>query len=189
MVNAHDKDNNEDIEITNEDIDDEIDPGEPELADAEEFSQDKIKKLRAELKAAQEEKRLAQEELQRQRADFLNARKRQEEQLVRDRERITTAHIEELLPLADSFEMAMRAPQWKEADENWRKGMEGIHAQLVGLLKSYDVTILDPHGAAFNPHEHEALMDNGGEHMVSDVVQKGYKRGETVIRPAKVIVG
>lgn len=189
MVNKHDKDKYEDeVEITNE-AHDSFDPVDPELEDIEEYSKDAIKKIRSELKVAQEEKRLAQESLQRERADFLNARKRQEEQLQRDRGRITLAHVEELLPLADSFEMAMRDERWGSADVVWRKGVEGIYAQLQAIFRSYNVTEIDPKGESFNPHEHEALIDNGGEHKVSAVIQKGYKCGDMVIRPAKVAVG
>jgi len=59
----------------------------------------------------------------------------------------------------------------------------------MGLLASYGVTVLAPVSETFNPHEHEALIDNGGDSKITAVIQKGYKRGELVIRPARVAVG
>jgi molecular chaperone GrpE len=162
---------------------------EPELEEMEEAAGDKLKQLRDKLKASDEEKRQILEDLQRAKADFLNGRKRLEEQLGRDRERITIGHIEELLPLADSFEMAMHDPLWGEADERLRKGIEGIYTQLATIFRNNGITILDPVGEEFNPYEHEAVVDNGTDHKVSQVLQRGYKMGDTVIRPARVAVG
>jgi molecular chaperone GrpE len=188
MVNDKDRNDLDDVEITNEhereeiSIDSEIDEVEGRL-------EDKVKKLRSELAEAQAAKREALEQLQRERADLLNTKKRLEDQARLDRERAVARHVEELLPLCDSFDMAMNDPAWKNADPTWRKGVEGIYAQLMGLLAGYGVTVLAPLGETFNPHEHEALMDNGGDQKITTVIQKGYKRGETVIRPARVAVG
>lgn len=187
MVNRKDNDEfKDDLDFTG---DDDSETPDPELEDEEERSTDKIKKLRSELKASQDEKMKALEELQRNRADFLNARKRAEEQLVRDRERLVLRHIEELLPVIDSFDMAMNDPKWSLAEEIWRKGVEGIYSQLMTILKINDVVVISPLGKTFNPHEHEALIDSGSNDIVAGVMQKGYKRGDVVIRPAKVAVG
>lgn len=162
---------------------------EPELEDIEEAAADKLKKLRDRLKACDEEKRQILEDLQRAKADFLNGKKRLEEQLARDRERITEKHIEELLPLADSFEMAMQGAGWEEADEKWRQGIEGIYAQLVNILKGSGVTEIEALGKEFDPHEHEAVSQEGDGHTVTAVLQKGYKVGDVIIRHARVAVG
>src|SRR5690606_19600211 len=95
--------NSDEETVLEEETDDSF---EPELEDIEEAAGDKLKKLRDKLKACDEDKRQILEELQRSKADFLNSRKRLENQLERDRERITTGHIEELLPLKDSFDIA-----------------------------------------------------------------------------------
>jgi molecular chaperone GrpE len=162
---------------------------EPDLEEIEERAEDKLKLLREKLQAADEEKRQLLEDLQRAKADFLNSRKRLEEQLERDRERITIKHLEEILPLKDSFDMAMQDPVWNEADEKWRKGVEGIHAQLANVLKSNGITEIEAEGKEFNPYEHEAVSHEGDGDTVVAVLQKGYKKGDTIIRPAKVAVG
>lgn len=170
-----------------------------ELEDIEDRAADKIKQLRTKLNTALEEKQQLQNELQRSKADFLNARKRLEEDRLRDRVRTKKQHVEELLPLCDSFQMAMSDEEaWEKADASWRKGIEGIHAQLQNLLKSYGVKALNPVGEAFDPNKHEAVgteevTDKKLDDTVVSVIQNGYEitHDETteIIRPARVTTG
>lgn len=197
MVNIHNDETNQDeIELTTEDYD----TTEPDLADVEATDKDIISTLKKKLKHAEEEKRAAQEDLQRSRADFLNARKRLEDERLRDRQRAVMSHIEELIPLCDSFEMAMSdKAAWEKTDAMWRKGIEGINAQLDRLLTNYKVTRVSPLGEPFNPREHEALSmspvtEQSAHDTVITVVQSGYRithpDGTTeLIRPARVIIG
>lgn len=156
------------------------------LAEEEAHSTAKIKKLQAKLKLCEQEKTTHLEELQRAKADFLNARKRLEAHTETLIARATSAHIESLLPLCDSFELAMKDPAWSTADDNWRKGVEGIYNQLQAILRGYGVSSIEALNTPFNPHEHEALRGEGD--MVTEVYQTGYKLNDTVIRPAKVSV-
>lgn len=197
MVNKHEHEEefNEVTEITNEPAA----PEDAELADEEEYAAGKLKKLRAELKEAQEEARTLREDLQRERADFLNAKRRLEEDRQVDRQRITERHLEKLLPLCDSFRLAMMdKAAWEAIDPNWRKGIEGIKQQLDSLLSEYHVTPINPQNEPFDPLRHEALKNEAVEtaeehHKVVQVLQLGYemKQGErtVVIRPARVVVG
>ncbi len=168
---------------------------EPELEDSEATSSNKLKDLRAKLKACEAEKMEHLEEMQRTKADFLNARKRLEEDRVRDRDRMVEKHIEELIPLYDSFAMAMsNKDAWEAIDKNWRIGVEGIFAQLQGLFASYNVTIDIPTGKPFNPELYEALSNqpvtDASQHdVILQVVQAGFTRNGNTIRPARVIVG
>lgn len=168
---------------------------EPELEDSEATSSNKLKDLRAKLKACEAEKMEHLEEVQRTKADFLNARKRLEEDRVRDRDRMVEKHIEELIPLYDSFAMAMsNKDAWEAIDKNWRVGVEGIFNQLQGLFASYSVTIDIPTGKPFNPELHEALSNQPvpeatNHDVILQVVQAGFTRNGSIIRPARVIVG
>jgi len=199
MVNINNNDEvQDDIEITNDDTDttEHIDT---ELIDDEATDANKIKQLRAEVKEADAKYRDLHEELQRTKADFLNARKRLEDERVRDRERVAFSHIEKLLPLCDSFHLAMMDTKTLDTiDPKWRKGIEGIYSQMKSLLESYGVTAYDPTGQEFDPIRHEALSmikvtDETQNHKVITVIQQGYeqKRGDTteIIRPARVTVG
>ena len=170
-----------------------------ELADDEATDANKIKKLRDQLKEADAKNRDLHEELQRGKADFLNARKRLEDERLRDRERVAIMHIEKLLPLCDSFHLAMMDTTTLDTiDPKWRRGIEGIYSQMKGLMESYGVSAYDPTGQEFDPTRHEALSmikvtDESMNHKVISVIQQGYeqKRGvETeIIRPARVTVG
>ena len=198
MVNKQDNDSvQDDIEITN-DTTDTIDI-DTELEDAEATDANKIKTLRDKLKEADAKNRDLHEEVQRNKADFLNARRRLDEERLRDRERVAFSHIEKLLPLCDSFHLAMMDTKTLDTiDPKWRRGVEGIYSQMKGLLESYGVTAYDPTGLEFDPNRHEALSmisvtDAAQNNKVITVIQQGYeqKRGDTteIIRPARVTVG
>jgi molecular chaperone GrpE len=199
MVNENNTDNmiQDDNEVTYDDTDTET--TDTELGDDEVTAAQKLKVLRSKLQAATEESREIREELQRTKADFLNARKRLEEEVIRNRERDTIKHIEKILPLADSFYLAtLDKEAWEKGDEKWRKGVEGIHNQLLGLLRNYGVESFNPTGEAFDPQKHEAMStitveDQSQHNQVLTVMQLGYTHttnsATTVIRPARVTVG
>ena len=95
--------------------------------------------------------------------------------------------------------MAMQDREaWEAAPEKWRKGVEGIFAQLSSLLQQYSVTKVEPVGELFDPQHHEAIgnepvTDDAQVDTVLRVVQPGYNmvvNGETrQVRPPRVIVG
>lgn len=197
MVKKSNNDNpQDDVKITNE----EIEINEPELIDLEEKQGTFNNTLRDKLKACEAEKKDLLEEIGRAKADFLNARRRMEEDRKRDRERATIEHIETLIPLCDSFSVAMSNKEvWEKADENWRRGIEGINAQLNNILTQHNVVTISPLGEVFDPRQHEALSTtptddkNQHDHIVT-VIQNGYalkkSDGNTeLIRPARVVIG
>jgi molecular chaperone GrpE len=186
-------DNNElhDDEFVPEDGEAEAQDQDLELEAEEELTSEKFKKLRQKLKDSESEKMSALEEQGRIRADFLNSKRRLEEQFKSDRDRLIERVIEDFLPLIDSFETALAH---KNNDgSQWEKGVEAMRAQFLGILKRYDVTEIEAEGKAFNPEEHEAVTSRKGEggeasDDILQVLQKGYKRGNTIIRPAKVVI-
>lgn len=195
MVNNKDeREVGEDVTITNEDSG----MDEPDLETVEANERDIIKNLKQKLKACEDEKREIRESEQRTKAEFLNARRRLEEARTRDVERAQASFVEQLLPLCDSFAMAMDHEHWEKADQNWRKGIEAIRAQLESLLHSLRVTRIDPTGEHFDPNLHEALAttpvtDKAKHEQVVRVIQAGYviEQGERteLIRPARVEIG
>jgi molecular chaperone GrpE len=195
MVN-NDNENNEEYEdITDE----QTDMTEPEIEEIEDAEAGKLKKLRDQLKQAEEDKRTALEELANVKADYLNARKRLEEESIKTIERKTDQHVTDLLPLADSFVMAMSNKEvWEQADANWRKGIEGIYAQLLQVLRDNGVEPVDPTGEEFDPNLHDAInteeVDNEQDiNKVLSVMQLGYqlvRNGQKrALRPARVTIG
>ena len=198
MVNKKDKyEVQDELEITTDT--DHTDMIDPELSDIENNEDNKLKTLKTKLKEAEQKSRDLHEELQRSKADFLNARKRLEDERLRDRERAAVTHIEKLLPLCDSFYLAMRDTAALEAsDPKWRRGIEGTYAQLKSIMDSYGISAYDPTGETFDPTRHEALSmitvtDPAMNNQIISVIQQGYeqKRGDQteLIRPARVTVG
>lgn len=197
MVNKKDNDTIQDDEIVTNKSEDPI-MEDPEIVETEDRSEDKIKALKIKLKEAEEKQRLFHEELQRTKADFLNAKRRLEEEKQREKERATVQMIERLLPLCDSFSMAMSNKEaWEKADPVWRKGIEGIYAQLESILQHYNVVKINPLGQEFDPVKHEALStelttDKKQHNVISAVMQLGFERtindNVTVVRPARVVV-
>lgn len=173
-------------------MNDEAAPEDVSLEAEEEQHKDKHKKLREQLKVCDTEKMAALEDLQRTKAEFLNSRKRIEEQAARDIARASDSFIIDLLPLCDSFDMAMQdTAAWEAIDAEWRKGVEGIWQQLQSLLKKHNVTAIDPHGEHFDPLKHEAVASEDSDsdsETIINVIQKGYERNDTIIRPAKVTI-
>ena len=122
-------------------------------------------------------------------ADFENYKKRaareRQEYIALANERL----IAELIPILDDLERALAAAdEHKEAQ--LEEGVALVHRSLAGLLQRHGVTAIET-DAKFDPHVHEALLSQPSEAeegSVIDVVQKGYKLGERVVRPARVVV-
>lgn len=154
--------------------------------------QDKIKKLKTELKEAKEESGKNLDGWQRALADYANLKKNSEAQVRDLKDYMTHGLIEELFPVLDSFEMAMKnKTAWESVSENWRKGVEYIYSQLKGILTSNGVEEISDTKEKFNPEFHHAVEeiptdDESQDHTISEIVQKGYKGSKGVIRPAQV---
>jgi molecular chaperone GrpE len=122
-------------------------------------------------------------------ADLDNFRKRavreREEYVVLANERL----IGELLPILDDLERALVAAAEHE-EARLEEGVRLVHRSLAALLERHGVQAIETDGK-FDPHVHEALLtqpSQAEEGSVIDVVQKGYRLGERVVRPARVVV-
>ena len=168
---------------------------EAEISDVEEDAENVLRKCKERLKVSQKERQEYLDGWQRAKADFLNNKKRREQEAAQEREREAARFAALLLPLCDSFERALAAVQnGGSAREDWRAGLEQIYNQLAAILKSYNVEAIDPVGAPFDPRLHEALSERevaerAQDHAVLEVAQKGYRIGTALIRPAQVVVG
>ena len=122
-------------------------------------------------------------------ADFENYKKR----AARERdEYVTFANerlIKELLPVLDDLERALQAAAEHE-EAKLEEGVELVHRSLASLLERNGVEEIDTEGT-FDPHVHEALLaqpSDQEEGSVIQVAQKGYRLGDLVLRPARVVV-
>ena len=127
---------------------------------------------------------------QRLQADFDNYRRRAARDVSAAGARARTGLLRELLPVVDNLERALASAG--AADEGLVGGVGLVHADLLGLLRRSGVQAVEPQGERFDPNVHEAIStapaDGVGAGVVVEVVEKGYTLGDTVIRPARVVV-
>ncbi len=126
----------------------------------------------------------------RERADFNNYKKRVEGQMKDLRDSAAVEAMLALLPIIDDFERAMANVPPELNDHPWMNGVGGIHRKFQKTLEEKGVTVLDPVGQVFDPTRHEAVSTEQSSEVESGHViatlQKGYVRGERVLRPAIV---
>ena len=188
--------------MDNEELKDEITPpeSEPEVLefefneDGEEDLKKTLKKLRADLKACKAEKAEYLTGWQKERADFMNYKKGEDDRKTMFSESVRERILTRFLNVMDSFNMAFQNKEaWEKVDENWRKGVEYIHSQFNTVFEEYGVKAIGEVGESFDPNIHQPVEmiqtdKKDSDHKVAVVIQKGYKLGERVIRPARVNV-
>jgi len=128
-------------------------------------------------------------DLKRVAAEFENYRKR----VLRDQESLVArAHerlVKELLPVLDDLERALAAAEEHE-EAKLEEGVRLVHRELKAALDREGLAEIDTNGV-FDPHVHEALLSQPSEAeegSVLEVLQKGYKLGDRILRPARVVV-
>jgi molecular chaperone GrpE len=128
--------------------------------------------------------------LRRVQADFENYRKRVIREQTALVERATEGLVERLLPVLDSFELALRNLDADDVDERVRKGVELVFAELLGVLEKTGLSRIEAEGKPFDPNEHEAVLQEGGEAepVVTEVMRTGYRFKGRLLRPAMVKV-
>ena len=133
-------------------------------------------------------------ELLKSKADFINYRKRLEDEHAKFVKYCNEDLIKQLLPTLDNFERAINMDDTNLTDEvsKFLSGFKMIYCNFVNILKSSGVVEIDGNNKPFNPTYHEAIMtekqDGVEPGMVLDVLQKGYILNGKVIRPAMVKV-
>ena len=130
--------------------------------------------------------------LRRVQAEFENYRKRVIKEQTALVDRATEGLVEQLLPVLDSFDLALKNADAAGSDdiENVRKGVELVYAELLGVLEKAGVSRIEAEGKPFDPNVHEAVMqeEGDGDPVVTDVLRTGYTLRGRVLRPAMVKV-
>lgn len=164
--------------------------------DDSESMTDVVKKLREKIKTLKKEKEEYLNSWQRERADFVNFKKEEDARIARVRKLSKEGMLESLLPVLDSFSVAFSNKEvWEKVDENWRRGVEYIHQQLNQVLSDNGISEIAPNYLdSFDPNLHQSIEDRTTDkeeekHNIIQVVQKGYKMGDSVIRAARVVTG
>lgn len=160
--------------------------------DGEEDLKKTLKKLRADLKACKAEKEEYLTGWQKERADFANYRRQEEDRRAGFSESVRERVLSRFLSVMDSFNIAFANKEaWEKVDPDWRKGVEYIYGQMNTIFEEYGVKEVGEVGEIFDPNIHQSIElvptdKKEFDHTISSVIQKGYKLGERVIRPARV---
>ncbi len=157
-------------------------------------ARDTIKKLRAKIKTLEKEKQENMNGWQRAQADYANLKKETEVRRVEDIKFANKKLVLELLPVLDAYDMARGNEEaWNKVDQNWRMGIEYIFNQLTGIFEKEGIIQFGKVGEKFNPNLHESVEiikteEKEKDDVLAQVLQKGYKIGEVILRPARVKV-
>lgn len=123
-------------------------------------------------------------------AEFDNYRRRMREDTAKQAESRKSAFILDLLGVVDSFELALKAAA--DSDDSFAQGMRAIDRQMRDLLASHGVRPIEALGEPFDPNLHDAIGVTENSDLppgaVAAVIQAGWRRGDEVLRHARVFV-
>ncbi len=127
---------------------------------------------------------------QRTQADFENYRKRAARDAAIAQDRGVAKLAKELLPAIDSLDRALKAAG--EEESQITEGIRLVHSDLLAALQRVGVEPFSPAGEPFDPQFHEAVAQQPIEGfesgVVAEVFQQGFRLGDSVLRPARVLV-
>jgi molecular chaperone GrpE len=174
-------------------VDQDADPEKSEpAATAAEASDDELQEMQNALSKAEQELALHRDAMLRMQAEMENTRKR----LIRDQEKSRKFALErimkDLLQVRDSMERGLEADAESASSETLLEGQALTLKMLAKVMQDHDLELVDPKGEAFNPEFHEAMTVQPSaeleENSVMEVLQKGYKLHDRLVRPAMVVV-
>lgn len=143
--------------------------------------------------ALSEERSKAESHLQnwqRAQADFVNYKRRSQQEKEEMGKFANSVLILNLLPILDDLERALHSVPPRLAKLPWVEGIKLIEHKFHSILESQGVTRIKAKGKPFDPNLHESAMQSEGrEGIVVKELQKGYKLHDRVLRPSKVAVG
>jgi molecular chaperone GrpE len=133
---------------------------------------------------------------QRTKADFENYRRRAAREAAAAQDRGVAKLAKELLPAVDNLDRALAAAEQAGESDNGTatlvSGIKLVHADVIAALARAGIEPFSPHGEPFNPQHHEAVaqqpVEGAEPGTVVEVYQRGYRFGDAVLRPARVVV-
>jgi molecular chaperone GrpE len=168
----------------------------PELAELV-ATRAELRRVEAELKRLKDERHELVDKLARRQADFDNFRKRTERERSETYNRALGEVVRRLLPSIDNLQRALDAERLVEVGESkefrhFLHGVELINRHLGGVLESLGVEVVPTTGELFDPHIHEAVATEETDEVEPDTItqemQRGYRLGDKLLRPAMVKV-
>lgn len=167
-----------------------------EILEEEHFKQPEEKsdtsKYEEQIKKLQDENKQLTEKVKLTQAELINYRKRKDEEVQTLLKYANLDIISEILNVVDNFERAIKHANNSENEElkKYNNGINMIYTNLNSILNKFGVEEINRVGEVFNPNEEQALLTDSVEEkedeVVLEVLQKGYKLKDRVIRPASV---
>jgi molecular chaperone GrpE len=164
----------------------------PETPAAEAPPVDPKAELEAKLAAAEKEKKDNWDRYLRAAADLENLRKRQKREIEDAKFETKNKVLKEMLPVVDNLERAIEHASAGGAEKNpIVEGVQLVLRQFMTAFERLDVTPIDALGQPFDPNLHEAISQQESDQpagTVVQVLQRGYRAGDRLLRPALVVV-
>ncbi|MEI6237200.1 MAG: nucleotide exchange factor GrpE [Candidatus Saccharibacteria bacterium] len=130
-------------------------------------------------------------DLQRLQAEFMNYKRRVEDERIKLVQTGKEQAVIALLPVIDNIERAVAHEPDDIKNHAWVQGVTALAKQLDGQLDAIGLKAINDIGESFNPIRHEAVVledGDGNTEVIAEVIQTGYQFGDTIIRPAIVKV-
>lgn len=147
-------------------------------------------KLEEEIRNLTQENKTLTEKIKLTQADLINYRKRKDEETSNALKYANQDIIKDLLNVLDNLERALKNKEVSEEVKKYLSGFELIYENLKNILNTYGVTEINRLGQVFDPKEEQALLtecvEDKDDDIVLEVLLKGYKLKDRVIRPASV---
>ena len=175
-----------------------VEQQEPELLEeTKELEQDtklnnEMLKLEEEIHTLTEDKKALEEKVRLAQAELINYRKRKDEETASLLKYANQELIMNLLQIVDGLERAISQGDKQESEElsKFLTGIKMVYANLLDVLKQFGVEEINRVGEVFDPNQEQALLteshDDLEDEVVIEVLLKGYKLKDRVIRPASV---
>jgi len=183
----------EEVEFYNEDTSADVSDADFD-EDSEEHAASLVKRLKKKLHDSERERMENLTGWQRAKADYINLKKRQTESEGHAGEEAREAVIQSFLPVFDSLEFAMKGTPWREADAEWRRGIESVFKQLLSAFDEHGVERIGKVGEPFDPRVHTSVSlrkttSDAEANTVAEVLQTGFRfKTGKIIRSPKVVV-
>jgi len=160
---------------------------------ARESAEDSDEPIEEQLEKAQATIKDYWEQMMRLRAEIENNRKRAERDLENAHKYALKNFVENLLPIVDSMEMGQVAAAADNATpDSIREGCEMTMSLFIQVLQKNGLEAIDPLGEKFDPEKHQAIsmleVEGAESSCVVEVMQKGFRLNDRLIRPAMVVV-
>lgn len=185
--NTSEEDVKEEVQVEDQSSEDEVDAE----ADENEEEDPELKAKEEEIEALKQQVETEENKYLKLYAEFDNFKRRNRQEMEINNKYKNQDIVEDLLPIIDNFERALKIEGDSESFNSLLKGVEMVYNDLVNTLMKNDVKEIESVGQSFDPNYHQAVMTEASDEedgIVIEEFQKGYMLKDRVIRPSMVKV-